>query len=121
MLDEFGFFFFQVKHDHGPCVSTTRSCFLPNNQTIIKKKMYAMLRRKQNGGRTEKKRRPISLLGSALIFKNAIVLGCSENGKHFFMWLQGMRVRRFPFVPLKKHTIHSVQQWLLLNISLPMK
>ena len=51
MLDEFGFFFFQVKHDHGPCVSTTRSCFLPNNQTIIKKKMYAMLRRKQNGGR----------------------------------------------------------------------
>ena len=37
LLDELGFFFFQVEHDHGPCVSTARSCFLPNNQTIIKK------------------------------------------------------------------------------------
>lgn len=40
MLDEFVFFFFQVKHVHGPCVSTTRSCFLSNKQTIIKK-LYA--------------------------------------------------------------------------------
>ena len=37
MLDEFGFFFFQVKQVHGLCAGTTRSCILPNKQTIIKK------------------------------------------------------------------------------------
>ena len=37
MLDEFGFFFFQVKQVHGACASTTRWFFLPNKQTIIKK------------------------------------------------------------------------------------
>ena len=37
MLDEFGFFFFQVKQVHGPCTSSTRTCFLRNKQTIIKK------------------------------------------------------------------------------------
>ena len=37
MLDEFGFFFFQVKQVHGPCTSSTRWFFLSNKQTIIKK------------------------------------------------------------------------------------
>ena len=50
MLDKFGFFFFQVKQVHGACASTTRSCFLRYKRTIIKK-MYAIPRRKQYGGR----------------------------------------------------------------------
>ena len=85
--------------------------------------MYAIPRRKQNGGRSGKEGRPISLLGSALIFKkNARVYSCSENERISFMLLQGMEVMRFPFVPLKNtHTIHAVQQGVLLNISLPMK
>ena len=47
--------------------------------------MYAIPRRKQNGGRSGKRHRPISLLESALIFKkkNARVYSCSENGKDF--------------------------------------
>ena len=39
---------------------------------------------KQNGGRSGKKRRPISLLESALNFKNARVYSCSEMGRIFF-------------------------------------
>ena len=50
-------------------MSTTRWFFLRNKQTINKKKIYAIPRRKQNGGRSGKRHRPISLLESALIFQ----------------------------------------------------
>ena len=68
MLDEFGFSFFQVKQVHGSCASTTRCFFFASTKQLLKK-MYAIPRRKQNGGRSGKERRPISLLESALIFK----------------------------------------------------
>ena len=90
MLHEFGFFFFQVKQVHGPCVSTTRSCILPNKQTIIKK-IYAIPRRKQNGGRSGKRHRPISLLESVLIFKKMQEFThVVRMERIFFMCLEGM-------------------------------
>ena len=57
--------------------------FFATSKQLIKK-IYAIPRRKQNGGRSGKRHRPISLLESALILKNARVLACSENGKDFF-------------------------------------
>ena len=50
-------------------MSTTRWFFLRNKQTIIKKKCMHSLEEKQNGGRSGKRHRPISLLESALNFK----------------------------------------------------
>ena len=31
------------------------------------------------------------------------------------MWLEGMEVMRFPFVPLKNHTIYAVQQGVFIE------
>ena len=69
--------------------------------------MYAIPRRKQNGGRSGKRHRPISLLESALNFKNAKVLSCGEMGRISFMWLEGMRVRRLSFCTIKKDTQYN--------------
>ena len=63
-----------------------------------------MSRRKQNGGRSEKRHRPISLLESALIFKNAKVYSCSENGKDFLYVAQRHAGAEDPVYTIKKHT-----------------
>ena len=75
-----------------------------------------MQRKKQNGGRSGKEGRPISLLESALIFKKMQEFThVVRMERIFFMWLKGMRVRRFPFCTIKKHTIHSVQQGVFIE------
>ena len=53
--------------------------------------------------------------------KNARVYSCSENGKDF-LYVVGRDVGdEVPVCTIKKHTIYPVRQWVLLNISLPMK
>ena len=68
--------------------------------------MYAFPRRKQNGGRSGKRHRPISLLESALIFKKKMqkFYHVVRMERISFMWLKGMHVRRFPFCTIKKTT-----------------
>ena len=86
--------------------------------------MYAIPRRKQNGGRSGKRHRPISLLESALIFKKKMqeFTHVVRMERIFFMCLEGMQVRRFPFCTIKKtHNICSSTKCVLLNILLPMK
>ena len=78
--------------------------------------MNTIPRRKQNGGRTGKGRRRISLLGSALILKMQEFYGVVRMERIFFMLYKGMRVRRFPFCTNKKqHAIHSVQQCVFIE------
>ena len=85
--------------------------------------MYAIPRRKQNGGRSGKEGRPISLLESALIFKKMQEFThVVRMERIFFMWLKGMRVRRLSFCTIKKDTQYmQFNKVFLLNISLPMK
>ena len=70
--------------------------------------MYAFPRRKQNGGRSGKRHRPISLLESALIFKKMQKFYHVVRMERIsFMWHKGMQVLKIPFIPLKNtHTIH---------------
>ena len=71
--------------------------------------MYAFPRRKQNGGRSGKRHRPISLLESALIFKKKMqkFYHVVRMERISFMWHKGMQVLKIPFIPLKNTHTHN--------------
>ena len=88
-------------------MSSTRSCFLTNKQTIIKKNIRHPEKKTKWRSIGKETSTDFSFRICVDFQKNAKVLSCSANGKDFFYVAQRHAGVEDPVYTIKKHT-HTI-------------